>query len=89
MDLFYFLHFFKIFNFIYDILQAFPLNMTSLPKIVLGAYTPTHTYQPAEVKEVIRYGEARGIRVVPEFDSPGHSTSWGDGYPEVLTQCYE
>lgn len=38
-----------------------------------------------EIREIVAYAADRGIRVVPEFDMPGHTTSWFVGHPEIAT----
>jgi hexosaminidase len=40
-------------------------------------------YTQAEIRDVIEYAADRGVRVVPEFDMPGHATAWFVGYPEL------
>jgi hexosaminidase len=42
-------------------------------------------YTQDEVRDLIAYARDRGIRVVPEFDMPGHSTAWFVGYPELAS----
>jgi hexosaminidase len=42
-------------------------------------------YTQDEMREVIAYARDRGIRVVPEFDMPGHSTAWFVGHPELAS----
>lgn len=38
-----------------------------------------------QVRDIIAYADARGIRVVPEFDIPGHATAWFVGHPELAS----
>jgi len=42
-------------------------------------------YTQDEIRDVIAYARDRGIRVVPEFDMPGHSTAWFVGHPELAS----
>jgi hexosaminidase len=42
-------------------------------------------YTQEEIREVVAYAYDRGIRVVPEFDMPGHSTAWFVGYPDLAS----
>jgi hexosaminidase len=42
-------------------------------------------YTQDEVRDLIAYASDRGIRVIPEFDMPGHTTAWFVGYPELAS----
>ena len=40
-------------------------------------------YSQEQIKDVVRYASNLGIRVVPEFDVPGHATAILSAYPEL------
>ncbi len=42
-------------------------------------------YTQEQMREVIAYARDRGIRVVPEFDMPCHTTAWFVGYPQLAS----
>ena len=65
--------------------QGFRVECKTFPKLhEMGSDGKYFTQE--EVREIIKYANERGIRVVPEFDIPGHSTSWFVGYPEYASE---
>ncbi|HXJ31140.1 MAG TPA: family 20 glycosylhydrolase [Gemmatimonadales bacterium] len=42
-------------------------------------------YTQVQIRDVVAYARDRGIRVVPEFDMPGHASSWLVGYPRYAS----
>lgn len=61
--------------------QGFRVESRVFPKLQeLGSDGLYYTQE--QIRDVVAYARDRGIRVVPEFDMPGHSTSWFVGYPQ-------
>ena len=44
-------------------------------------------YTQDQIRAVIAFARGRGIRVIPEFDMPGHSGSWLAGYPDLAASA--
>jgi hexosaminidase len=64
--------------------QAFRVESKTFPKLQqMGSGGQFYTQD--QIRDVIAYAYDRGIRVVPEFDMPGHATAWFVGYPELAS----
>eukprot|EP01062_Namystynia_karyoxenos_P048309 TRINITY_DN3672_c0_g1_i4.p1 TRINITY_DN3672_c0_g1~~TRINITY_DN3672_c0_g1_i4.p1 ORF type:complete len:529 (+),score=186.51 TRINITY_DN3672_c0_g1_i4:78-1664(+) len=63
--------------------QSFPMESSSAPKLWDGAWSPQERYLQSDIADIIEYARLRGVRVMVEFDMPGHAGSWCKGYPEV------
>src|SRR5262245_19851275 len=64
--------------------QGFRVESKKFPKLQeLGSDGLYYTQD--EIRDIVAYARDRGIRVVPEFDMPGHTTSWLVAYPELAT----
>ncbi|MEQ1933773.1 MAG: family 20 glycosylhydrolase, partial [Fimbriimonadaceae bacterium] len=55
--------------------------------------SPGTTYSLQELKDLVKFAEARGVTIIPEFDIPGHSAVLVRTYPDLFkikgTQPYE
>ncbi len=64
--------------------QGFRIESRAFPKLT-GLGSDGLFYTQEQAREVVAYARERGIRVVPEFDMPGHTSSWFVGYPELAS----
>ncbi len=62
--------------------QGFRAESKKFPRFTEAASNGLF-YTQEQMREVVAYARARGIRVVPEFDIPGHTSSWLLAYPEI------
>jgi len=64
--------------------QGFRIQSRIYPKLT-GKGSDGLFYTQQDAKEIVAYARARGIRVVPEFEMPGHSTAWLVAYPQLAS----
>jgi len=65
--------------------QGWRFESKSYPKLHKLASDGQY-YSQQEIKEVVEYASLLGIRVVPEFDVPGHASAIAVAYPELITE---
>lgn len=70
--------------------DSIPMYSESYPNMTdYTAFSKREIYTPEMVKDIVNYAKIRGIKVVPEFEGPGHLNALGH-YPEFadLIACY-
>lgn len=65
--------------------EGFRVESKKLPKLHVAGSQGDY-YTQAEIKEILAYARDRGIRVMPEFEMPGHSRAILVAYPEYGSQ---
>ncbi|KAL1989023.1 hypothetical protein VTN96DRAFT_5786 [Rasamsonia emersonii] len=60
--------------------QSWPVEMRTYPQMTKDAYSPRSVFSQDDIRGIIAYARARGVRIVPEVDMPGHAAA---GWKEV------
>jgi len=64
--------------------QGFRMESRAFTKLT-GLGSDGLFYTQEQAREIVAYARDRGIRVVPEFDMPGHTSAWFVGYPDLAS----
>ena len=64
--------------------QGFRVETKKFPELYLQG-SDGNFYTQDEIRGIIKYAADRGIRVMPEFDMPGHATAWVVSHPEIAS----
>ncbi|KIP03090.1 glycoside hydrolase family 20 protein [Phlebiopsis gigantea 11061_1 CR5-6] len=68
--------------------HSFPLQVPGFEEVAeKGAYAQDMIYTPADVQDVITYAAERGIDVLMDIDTPGHTAAIYESHPEHIA-CY-
>ncbi|KAJ2646036.1 Glucosamine-6-phosphate isomerase (Glucosamine-6-phosphate deaminase) (GNPDA) (GlcN6P deaminase) [Coemansia sp. RSA 1250] len=66
--------------------QSWPIESKTYPELQQnGAYSKDMQYSYSDVRDIISYGRERGIRIIPEFDMPGHMYIVGETFPKIVS----
>jgi hexosaminidase len=64
--------------------QGFRIESKKYPDLHLNGSNGQY-YTQSDMRRLVEYASDRGVRVVPEFDLPGHATAWFAGLPEYAS----
>lgn len=66
--------------------EALPVATESQPRLTDAAWSGREVYTAEDIEEVVAFAAARGIRVLPEVDTPGHARAWSLVLPEIFPE---
>jgi hexosaminidase len=71
--------------------NSWPVAIAKWPRLAsASAYSNfSHTYSAADLAGLVAYGRQRGIRLIPEFDTPAHSSSLFAAYPQFAAAAVD
>ncbi|KAH8879792.1 N-acetylglucosaminidase [Thozetella sp. PMI_491] len=69
--------------------QSWPVELDVYPEVTKDAYSARETYSAEDVQAIIAYARARGVRIIPEVDMPGHSSSGWKQIDEEIVTCQD
>ncbi|KAF5357273.1 hypothetical protein D9757_013008 [Collybiopsis confluens] len=68
--------------------QSWPIQILEFPELArAGAYSTNQSYTPNDIQDVVTYAAERGIDVLMEIDTPGHTSIVGASHPEYVA-CF-
>lgn len=69
--------------------QSWALEIPSYPEMTDDAYSESEVYTPADIKELVEFAAARGVRIIPEIDMPGHASSGWKQIDTSILSCID
>lgn len=67
--------------------QSWPIQISAYPQMTKDAYSGREQYSSRDVQDIVSYAYARGVRVIPEIDMPGHSASGWQQIDKNIVTC--
>lgn len=67
--------------------QSWAIEIKAYPEMTDDAYSANEVFSQDTLKEIVSYAAARGVRIIPEVDMPGHASSGWKQVDESIVTC--
>ncbi|KAH3757196.1 Beta-hexosaminidase subunit alpha [Pelomyxa schiedti] len=70
--------------------QSFPYENPEYEELSeKGKFDDDAYFSHDDLEDLVSHAKSLGVIVIPEFDMPGHTASWGLGYPGITADCWD